>query len=185
MNVKSRENNGIHVKTYPVKIKDFQRGWFLPIPKDETTALSLIRKNSCLTNGLLLEVSNIDIELMDKREKEHGYERVRIEFQDIEFINPNLEIEDESVIWTYITHTPRFPTENNPITQSYVDVIVQGCIEQGEDFASEFVNTTEGWDKPWINDREKPRYRRFLDDIDYRGIDKILNRVINHRKEIP
>lgn len=124
-----------------------------------------------------------EIELMDEREKIHGYKRTLVRKEDIESINFGLRNEDESVIWAYSTENPLFPTKNNPIAQSYVDVIIHGCLEQGEDFALQFVDTTDGWNGTWVNDRRSPRYRRALGDLDYTEIDRILKRVVSHRTE--
>jgi gamma-glutamylcyclotransferase (GGCT)/AIG2-like uncharacterized protein YtfP len=183
VNTRSRENNNIFVKTYPVEVRGVKRGWFLPIPEDETTALGLIQKNSYSVNGLLFEVFPIDIEVLDKREKIHRYERVKIKYHDVKFINSEQRIERESVIWTYTTESPQYPTKTTPIAQSYVDVVIQGFSEHGEGFALDFVNTTDGWDKAWINDRESPRYRRNLSNINYSTIDTVLHNVIKYRLE--
>jgi hypothetical protein len=37
-----------------------------------------------------------------------------------------------------------------------------GCLEFGDKFAEELVQTTFGWNRPWINDRQHPRYVRHM-----------------------
>ena len=83
----------------------------------------------------------------------------------------------------------------NPIAQSYVDIILRGCLTISKDFAKEFILTTQGWlllngklvpttdgiaghgdqetlsgdhdqiQVHWVNDRHDPLYVRA--DMDY------------------
>jgi hypothetical protein len=82
-----------------------------------------------------------------------------------------------SNVWVYITNTRVAPTLDCPITQSYLDVVVTGCLEIGKDFVAEFVRTTDGWDGFWINDRDQPRYRRHI-SADAEHIDTLLGELI-------
>ena len=79
--------------------------------------------------------------------------------------------------WVYITDHPSQPSESCPIAQSYVDVVLSGCLDIGDEFAKEFIRTTSGWDKSWIDDRNRPRYRRSL-EVDSDRIDALLREVI-------
>jgi len=55
------------------------------------------------------------------------------------------------------------PTPDFPMVQSYVDICVNGCLEvealyrSARGFVQEFVKTTTGWNKYWVNDRLYPR----------------------------
>jgi hypothetical protein len=73
------------------------------------------------------------------------------------------EVPSES-IWIYLPNEPGWPSEECPIVQSYVDVVLAGCLEVGESFAAEFVRTTMNWGYPWIDDRSAPRYARAMYD---------------------
>ena len=44
--------------------------------------------------------------------------------------------------------------------ESYIDVVVEGGLEFGEDFARELIETTSDWSDYWLNDRELARRRR-------------------------
>lgn len=44
-----------------------------------------------------------------------------------------------------------------PILQTYLDTCLKGYLEYGEAFAIEFLETTTGWSKFWLNDREVAR----------------------------
>ena len=69
---------------------------------------------------------------------------------------------------------------SHPIPQSYVDIIIRGCLTISEDFARSFIETTHGWkddEDHWVDDREVPIYQRA--DTDYSDahgetIDKLL-----------
>eukprot|EP00581_Thalassiosira_minuscula_P004394 CAMPEP_0183736512 /NCGR_PEP_ID=MMETSP0737-20130205/49474_1 /TAXON_ID=385413 /ORGANISM="Thalassiosira miniscula, Strain CCMP1093" /LENGTH=330 /DNA_ID=CAMNT_0025970529 /DNA_START=1 /DNA_END=993 /DNA_ORIENTATION=+ len=53
-------------------------------------------------------------------------------------------VEDISV-WVYV-QSENFPAERDfPITQSYIDIIMRGCLSISHDFARRFLETTHGW----------------------------------------
>jgi len=82
--------------------------------------------------------------------------------------------EKEVNIWVYIQNNPKPPTSLHPIPQSYVDIILRGCLSISHDFAMHFLKHTYGWysvnnndtkkkeegDYIWINDRHVPIYVR-------------------------
>jgi hypothetical protein len=49
------------------------------------------------------------------------------------------------------------PDVEHPLLQSYIDVVIEGGLEYGEEFAREIVETTDGWSRSWLNDRELAR----------------------------
>ncbi len=71
----------------------------------------------------------------------------------------------EVAIWTYLPNEPGWPSRESPIVQSYVDVVLAGCLEVGESFAGEFVRTTTNWGYPWVDDRSTPRYVRAMQNV--------------------
>ena len=44
-----------------------------------------------------------------------------------------------------------------PLLESYIDVVVEGALEYGDDFARELIETTSEWSNYWLNDRELAR----------------------------
>jgi hypothetical protein len=44
-----------------------------------------------------------------------------------------------------------------PLLESYVDVVVEGALDYGENFARELLETTSDWSNYWLNDRELAR----------------------------
>ena len=68
-------------------------------------------------------------------------------------------------------------TYQEPILQSYVDIVMNGCLEYGTNFAKQFINTTEGWNQWWLNDRTIPR-RPWVTEPNYKIIDKLLTKYV-------
>jgi len=48
-------------------------------------------------------------------------------------------------VWVYVQSVDLAPNPSYPITQSYVDIIVRGCLKISHDFAQMFLETTKGW----------------------------------------
>mmetsp|Transcript_848 Transcript_848/g.1323 ORF Transcript_848/g.1323 Transcript_848/m.1323 type:complete len:399 (+) Transcript_848:2-1198(+) len=90
---------------------------------------------------------------------------------------------DNIKVWVFLPQT-NFPANRNfPIVQSYVDVILRGCLDYGNVFLDQFISTTHGWSKSktdprsnlkhdqkqeeedndhfiWVEDRDHPLYIR-------------------------
>ena len=77
------------------------------------------------------------------------------------------------------------PSISYPILQTYVDVCLSGCLEYGDEFAREFIQTTFLWSPYWLNERELAR-RPWLHQKQYNKIDTLLREgvgsVFAHRK---
>lgn len=69
------------------------------------------------------------------------------------------------------------PSVKHPILQTYVDVCVSGCLEHGDEFAREFIQTTFKWSPYWLNEREMAR-RPWLYQEQYMRIDKLLAELL-------
>ena len=82
-------------------------------------------------------------------------------------------------MYAYVLRHAGEPTEQNPIIQSYLDVVLTGCIQQfGEAFAEQVLQTTSGLRGPILNDRERPRYPRALERVDHaQKIDQMLSKT--------
>ncbi len=188
INKKSRSATGKTCNAYPVKLLDFRRGWNLIAPTMKMIGLGIFKNEDSVCNGVLIEIDESEIPAFDKREIEgsnFNYERVEIAPHKI----LGIEQITNGRIWTYIVARRQNPSWNFPIVQSYVDVILMGCLEYGEKFVLEFILGTTGWEHPWINDRNRPRYVRYIDASEhFEYLDSLLEKCIpseyNHRKEI-
>jgi len=78
-------------------------------------------------------------------------------------------------IWVYVQENPVPISPENPICQSYVDIMMRGCLSIAPEFAHQFLQTTKGWSSSqqqegdhtifWVNDRHDPLYPRA--DVEY------------------
>ncbi|KAL7473414.1 hypothetical protein ACHAXS_013868 [Conticribra weissflogii] len=55
-------------------------------------------------------------------------------------------------VWVYMQSVDLPPNPSFPITQSYVDIIMRGCLQISHDFAHMFLQTTKGW---WQDKQQK------------------------------
>jgi hypothetical protein len=86
-------------------------------------------------------------------------------------------------VWIYMQKDPIAADASHPIPQSYVDIIIRGCLTISEEFAKTFVETTAGWndesaEEHFVDDRDVPLYKRA--DTDYSNanahkIDRLLH----------
>lgn len=112
----------------------------------------------------------------------------------------NATLDDDSCIsvWVYIQSCDLPANPRYPITQSYLDIIMRGCLSISYDFARRFLETTDGWwhdgkashqaggertrdsivdHHTWINDRHNPMYVRADSDYSIKHgevIDKLI-----------
>lgn len=80
-------------------------------------------------------------------------------------------------VWIYIQKDPIPADPSHPIPQSYVDIIMRGCLTISEDFARSFIETTAGWNDEhedhWVDDRDVPIYKRADSDYSSANADMI------------
>lgn len=134
--------------------------------------------------GVVMEVSEAELPNFDAREV--GYRRVMISLNRVS-LHSGKECEmvlgAGACIWCYVDQNidvtslaaaanarPALPSAEFPIIQSYLDVIMDGCLQVGgESFARNFLETTVGWvgsgdssssSVYFLNDRAKPGYVR-------------------------
>jgi hypothetical protein len=173
----SRAITGQSEKAIPARAKGVKRGWYFKAPEGCTAVTAIYDKNS-ICNGIIIEVDEKELPKFDIREE--GYSRVLIEKENIETLNKE---NIDGKVWTYLADEINLPNKKYPIAQSYVDVILTGCLEISEKFAIEFIKTTEAWNYPWINDRDNPRYPRALKDVKQKEkIDQLLDKYIGLEK---
>lgn len=105
-------------------------------------------------DGLVAEVPGGDWAALDLREA--GYNRHPV-------AAPDLAHEAPHPVAAQIYAVPAESAADliRPILLSYIDVVIQGYLREfGPDGAARFMDTTDGWDAPVIDDRKSPRYPR-------------------------
>lgn len=158
MNPRSRILTGATGEAVPARVTGLRRGWYAPVAADRITYLAVARAAGSICNGAIFRVDAVSLPSFDAREKSHR--RVAVQRSSIELLQPGAL--EPGAIWTYECVEQLSPTDKMPIAQSYVDVVMDGCLEIGESFAREFVALTAGWKAPWVDDRFHPRYPRHV-----------------------
>ena len=169
----------------------YRRGWTF---RSNTgfTALGIFPTQEKATdvNGVLFRITHEMLAGFDVREV--GYDRVEVPRDCIELFprlaqeNPvdasytnksecELNIQPNETMWIYVPRQCFQANEDHPILQSYVDTVLQGCLEWGgEHMAKEFVETTTQWSPYFLNDTPSSR-RPWLYRKEYSTIDRILS----------
>jgi hypothetical protein len=134
-------------------------------------------------NGVLYEAKGADMTKFDQREA--GYVRVEVPLSLIEAVGWQ-RLPETGHFWVYVTgntaaeaadgvadERSREPDADHPLLQSYIDVAIEGGLEYGPEFARELLDTTVGWSRFWLNDRELAR-RPWVHDPKAAAVDKEL-----------
>ena len=134
-------------------------------------------------NGVLYEAKGDDMTKFDQREA--GYVRIEVPISQVEAVGWQ-RLPETGHLWIYATGTSvaeavqgvadessREPDFDYPLLESYIDVVIEGGLEYGADFARELLDTTVGWSRFWLNDRQLAR-RAWVYDPDSDKVDKAL-----------
>mmetsp|Transcript_5933 Transcript_5933/g.9348 ORF Transcript_5933/g.9348 Transcript_5933/m.9348 type:complete len:1203 (+) Transcript_5933:87-3695(+) len=171
----------------------YQRRWnFRSSTGFTALGLSSAEKNSAedMTtqsgiNGVVFRIKRSMIPDFDRREV--GYKRVLIPLEFLDFTSDtpkkckeqakfNLTSKDR--IWFYVPLPSHcfHADENHPLLQSYVDTVLQGCLEWGgESMVEDFILMTGGWSTFFLNDTPSSR-RPWLFRKEYNTIDRLLQK---------
>ena len=110
-------------------------------------------------------------EALDERER--AYDRIPASHQIIHDIGQSPDV----VVYSIPDGKHGQPDRTCPVLMSYLDVVVQGYLQEfGEEGARAFFATTEGWDAPILDDRAKPVYARaqLLSAAEHGLVDEML-----------
>jgi len=199
--------NLMNKEPLPVVIQDVERVWSARTASGYTAMGVRFRQGASCT-GVLIEVKGDELADLDKREA--NYNRLPIQLDNIDQVpfleeeefyeadHPVFEAQDESnndkdddnvKVWIYMQKDPIEADPSHPIPQSYVDIIIRGCLTISEDFARSFIETTHGWNHDedhWVDDREIPIYKRADPEFSSEHgetIDKLLEEHIEDELE--
>lgn len=204
----------------PVIVQNVERVWSARTQMYTAMGVQFRRGAEC--TGVLLEVNTMELKDLDEREK--LYDRCSLELQTIQQVsfleqdlfysdkehpvfvaktNNNNNINTCSVqVWIYVQQNPLLADSKHPIVQSYVDIIMKGCLRISKEFATSFIETTIGWEggqqqqcqeeedtkkhvttKHWIDDRKNPLYVRADPDFSSRHGNEI-DMLLKHYKPV-
>ena len=162
----------------PVIVYGMERGWFVRSSRNDFTALGVIKNSASKFNGTLIgPLSRRQIYELDKRERK--YKRIKIRKENIKITKQNISVLQND-IWIYVIKNKKMPTNECPVIQTYVDVVINGSFKISENFTKEFIKTTTNWNSAWVNDRKNPIYQRSVDLLqkEEKKVDKIFKITI-------
>jgi hypothetical protein len=135
----------------PVTVQNVERTWAKQSLKLTATSMGVRFRDGAECVGVLVPVNDNELAAFDERVI--GYDRFEIPFDDIEAWSEEdasfFQDSDNDMtpqIWMYVPQVPTPATSDYPIAQSYVDIMLRGCLTISEEFTHEFIQTTKGWD---------------------------------------
>ena len=156
----SRQRTGLAGKALPIDVNGIHRKWSAQVPDWPSTAVSAHAEPDSVCNGVYFEVDDDNLIQFDAREK--GYQRILLSWDNVIPLDETA-LPRNSSLWAYVGHSSAMPSPKRPIMQSYLDVILNGCLDYGVEFADRFTQTTSQW-QYLVDDRTLPIYPRPLQD---------------------
>ncbi len=145
----------------PGKVQNWKREWkhCVDTPFGRVCALTASRARDALIDGVFIRCNELELSQFDEREI--GYVRVNIVRSDAVCWSDSLP--DRLYIYTSGVESYRVGDLHYPIWLSYVEVVIYGYLQRfGEAGVDRFIESTDGWAAPIIDDRQNPRYPRFI-----------------------
>ena len=186
---------GKPTEAIPVRISaafGYVRSWNERSPSGYTS-LGLrkphLDENASTINGVLYPADGDDMTKFDARERH--YTRLSIPKDAIQSVGWQ-RIPEQGQIWVYVPvpqgnpplHDLPEPDADFPLLESYIDVVVEGALEYGPEFARELLETTTGWSRFWLNDRELA-HRPWVHNRNAAAIDRLLASVAPASRYFP
>lgn len=169
------------IGAWPARVTDYHRGWFHQFANNTgstCTYLGAVADPGATINGVIYWVNDFE----KTKERETGYTATPLDGK-IEMLDGGKPWGSEEV-WLFISNPAyisptKEPTLQIPMVESYVDICINGCLEieagyrTAPGFTQEFIKSTSGWNKFWVNDRLYPR-RPFIYIPNAGAIDQAL-----------
>ncbi len=180
MSADSRQRfSGMQVPGLPATVTGFYRAWVTRSEAEQQTYVGAMAESGAMLNGQLIPAT-IDPALED-REKDYRFVPVELEALALP-LTPGQDSQvrewlSDKQIWLCETLDIQPATDDYPVSQTYIDTCLAGCLEHGgEKEAIRFIETTRGWQHPRRQDRQRPYYPRaaHVDVSTQRQIDNLL-----------
>jgi hypothetical protein len=112
----------------PVVVKGIARGWFdqTDVPSWSPTYLGGVADERAECNGVIFSVTPAEFDSYTQRET--GYKPTTIAPSQLTMLDGSSALSDGD-IWYFANTRKRFPSDEHPIVQLYVDVCLDGCLE--------------------------------------------------------
>ncbi|WP_320825620.1 gamma-glutamylcyclotransferase family protein [Reinekea sp.] len=154
----SRSRTGVSGPAHPIEVQGIARKWSVHVPDYAATAVGAHSDAQGHCNGVFFAVDEDNLSRFDGREK--GYRRIQVPWAAVQSTS-TAELPALGTLWAYVGTSQAAPHAQRPIMQSYLDVILNGCLNYGPDFARRFTELTGQW-QYLVNDRAQPTYPRPL-----------------------
>lgn len=127
----------------PVKVSDYKRSFnLLPSARkgigNYKSVLNIQKEENQLFNGICIVYKQIDIALLDNREK--GYDRITLNSQNIKTYDNNISL-DSLNIYVYKGFKDMIDESIMP-NVDYLKLCLEGSKQWGDEFHTDFLNTT-------------------------------------------
>ncbi|MEW2914273.1 gamma-glutamylcyclotransferase family protein [Leisingera sp. JC11] len=138
----------------PARLSGWRRAW-VHTSLREVAFLSAVPCENSEIDGLIAEVPGADWAALDERE--FAYERLPASDR----VQHSLAGSPEISVYAVAADKQNGVSERHPILLSYLDVVLQGYLQVfGAEGLKGFVETTDGWESPILDDHAAPRYPR-------------------------
>lgn len=164
------------------RVSGFERGWYTRAYHESQTYVGATPNHSGSLNAQLLPVDlNPSFQT-----REQDYRFVNVPCDALSFTD---NVDDEKRLREALSHAELWICETlkilpadeaYPVSQSYIDTCLAGCLEHGgETEAQCFIDTTTHWEHPRKADRQAPVYPRFgkVDNDATTIIDRLLGMI--------
>lgn len=156
----SRRRTGVGGPAQAVEIEGIERRWSVPVPDYNGTAVGAHLNANSRCNGVIFIVDDDNLARFDERER--GYDRHRFDWSQVQSLDDQ-PLPTHLPIWAYVGDSSATPQPESPILQSYLDVILNGCLSYGDAFTRRFLHSTSPW-QHLHDDRAAPLYPRAMAD---------------------
>ncbi len=157
-----------YVDHVPARLKGWRRHWqarssapeHIIGSRDDLLLLSIHEDPQCLIKGAIVIDHAANLPEVDERES--GYNRILL---DQSVLDRPDDVEMPENIYVYVADTSEKANDGQgALLQSYLDAVLKGyCDIFGEDGVKSFIETTIGFDRPIIADRQAPLYPRSVE----------------------
>lgn len=151
-----------YVDLIPARLNGWRRHWQSRTKtlEEQVALLSIHPDPACSIQGLIVIDKQENLPLVDEREV--GYNRHVVSPDQIKPSRPDFDDADmPDELYVYVAKEDNSIPERGCLLQSYLDAVMQGFRNEfGDDGVSHFVETTAGFEREIILDRDRPRYPR-------------------------
>ncbi|MEM9032524.1 MAG: gamma-glutamylcyclotransferase family protein [Pseudomonadota bacterium] len=142
-----------YADTSPGRLSGWRREWRHTALRP-VAYLTAVPDPASQIDGLVARVEAAEWTALDERER--AYDRVLAQS-----VAPETSHAPKVQVYTIPSDKHAAPSTVNPVLLSYVDVVVQGFLDQfGTSGVARFFATTAGWEAPVADDRHNPVYGR-------------------------